>query len=40
MPADVRKRTWLVHLGNGYEKFNPEKDGFAGFVQQDQEFQV
>jgi ribonuclease BN (tRNA processing enzyme) len=40
MPADVRKRTWLVHLGNGYEKFNPAKDGFAGFVQQDQEFQV
>lgn len=40
LPADVRKRTWLVHLGNGYEKFDPEKDGFAGFVQQDQEFQV
>lgn len=40
LPPDVRKKTWLVHLGNGYEKFDPEKDGFAGFVQQDQEFEV
>lgn len=40
MPADVRKKTWLVHLGNGYENFNPENDGFAGFVKQDQEFSV
>lgn len=40
MPPDVRKKTWLVHLGNGYEKFSPEKDGFAGFVKQDQEFTI
>lgn len=40
MPAHARKKTWLVHLGNGYEKFSPEKDGFAGFVRQDQEFQA
>ncbi len=40
MPPAVRKKTWLVHLGNGYEKFSPEKDGFAGFVKQDQEFRV
>ncbi len=40
MPPAVRKKTWLVHLGNGYEKFSPEKDGFAGFIRQDQEFHV
>lgn len=40
MPADIRRKTWLVHLGNGYEKVNPKEDGFAGFVQQDQEFVV
>ncbi len=40
MPPAIRKKTWLVHLGNGYEKFSPEKDGFAGFVKQDQEFRV
>lgn len=40
MPPDARKKTWLVHLGNGYEKFNPEKDGFAGFVKPGQEFSV
>jgi len=40
MPATVRAKTWLVHLGNGYENFSPEKDGFAGFIKQDQEFQL
>jgi phosphoribosyl 1,2-cyclic phosphodiesterase len=40
MPAAAKKKTWLVHLGNGHEKFSPEKDGFAGYVEQDQEFLV
>lgn len=40
LPADVRAKTWLVHLGNGYDKVSPEKDGFAGFVQQHQEFDI
>jgi hypothetical protein len=40
LPDDVRARTWLVHLGNGYEKFTPRQDGFAGTVRQGQVFEV
>lgn len=40
LPGDVRAKTWLVHLGNGYDKVNPKKDGFAGLVRQGQEFEV
>ena len=40
LPADVRAKTWLVHLGNGYDKVNAGMDGFAGIVKQGQEFEV
>lgn len=32
LPPEVRSKMHLVHLGNGYEKVHPKKDGFAGFV--------
>jgi ribonuclease BN (tRNA processing enzyme) len=40
LPDNVRAKTWLVHLGNGYDKVSPGKDGFAGLVKQGQVFEI
>jgi ribonuclease BN (tRNA processing enzyme) len=40
LPPDVRARTWLVHLGRGYENVSSEKDGFAGTVKMGQVFTI
>lgn len=40
LPDEVRSRTWLVHLGNGYDKVDAQKDGFAGLVKRGQVFEV
>ncbi len=40
LAPEVRAKTWLVHLGNGYEKIAAERDGFAGFVKTGQVFEV
>ncbi len=40
LPDNVRARTWLVHLGNGYDKVNSKQDGFAGLVKEGQVFEV
>jgi glyoxylase-like metal-dependent hydrolase (beta-lactamase superfamily II) len=32
LPAEVRAKTHLVHLGMGYDRLDPKADGFAGFV--------
>ncbi|MBI2421460.1 MAG: MBL fold metallo-hydrolase [Candidatus Hydrogenedentes bacterium] len=32
LPDQVREKTHLVHLGEGYEQRKPLQDGFAGFV--------
>ena len=33
LPAGMKKKTYLCHYGDNYEKFNPVADGFAGFAQ-------
>jgi len=40
LPADARARTWLVHLGNGWDRVAAKEDGFAGLVQTGQVFEV
>lgn len=40
LPPHVKKRTHLVHLDTGYEEYQPERDGFAGFVMPGQEFAI
>lgn len=40
LPPDVKKKTYLVHLGDGYERFNPFEHGFAGIVRPDQTFEI
>ena len=32
LPLDVRAKTYLVHLGGGWDKKDAKADGFAGFV--------
>lgn len=34
LPEDLKKRIFLCHYGDNYVKFDPVKDGFAGFAQQ------
>ncbi len=38
LPAEVKAKTHLVHLGGGWEKKNPQADGFAGFVKPGDKF--
>lgn len=40
LPPEVRPRTHLVHLWGGYEKKNPQADGFAGFVMPGDRFEI
>ena len=40
LPEAVKAKTYLVHLSQGYEQFEPERDGFAGFVEPGQRFEV
>jgi|GEM_PF-6655178 len=37
---DYKRKTYLVHLGGGWEKIDPKKDGFAGFVMPGDEFEI
>jgi ribonuclease BN (tRNA processing enzyme) len=32
LPLETKAKTYLVHLGGGWNKKSPQKDGFAGFV--------
>jgi hypothetical protein len=32
MSPELKAKTYLVHLGGGFEKKNPVRDGFAGFA--------
>ncbi len=34
LPMSMKKRMYLCHYGDAYQKFNPEADGFIGFVKQ------
>ena len=34
LPPEIRKKIFLVHYGDNYKNFHPEKDGFIGFCQQ------
>ncbi len=34
LPLEIRKKMYLCHYGDNYEKFSPENDGFAGFAKQ------
>ena len=40
LPADVKAKTHLLHLGIGHEQYEPQRDGFAGFVMPGQEFHI
>jgi len=40
LPLEVRKKTYLTHLGHGYAQRDPARDGFAGYVLPDMKFQV
>lgn len=40
LPPEVKAKTWLVHLGFGYEKVDPVADGFCGYVQAGQTFEI
>ncbi|MFA6855627.1 MAG: MBL fold metallo-hydrolase [Treponema sp.] len=33
LPADIKRRMYLCHYGDNYERFDAIKDGFAGFTQ-------
>jgi ribonuclease BN (tRNA processing enzyme) len=37
---EVKAKTYLVHLGGGYDKKDPKADGFAGFVMPRDRFMV
>jgi hypothetical protein len=39
-PAEVRAKTYLVHLGGGWDKKDPKADGFAGFVKPGDRFEI
>ncbi|MEK6914221.1 MAG: MBL fold metallo-hydrolase [Nanoarchaeota archaeon] len=39
LPKEVKEKTYLVHLGNGWDKKDVKKDGFAGFVMPGQIFE-
>ncbi|MDO8556091.1 MAG: MBL fold metallo-hydrolase [Nanoarchaeota archaeon] len=39
LPAEIRRKLHLVHLGGGWEKKDPLADGFAGFVLPNQIFE-
>lgn len=34
LPLEIKKKIFLVHYGDNFESFEPEKDGFAGFAKQ------
>ncbi len=38
MTPELKRITWLMHYGRGFEKHNPAELGFAGFVQPGQTF--
>ncbi|MDD5331359.1 MAG: MBL fold metallo-hydrolase [Candidatus Nanoarchaeia archaeon] len=40
LSPDVKAKTYLVHLGGGWEQKNPKADGFAGFVMPKQRFDL
>jgi len=40
LPAEVRSRTHLVHLGGGWDKKDATADGFAGFVRPGDKFEL
>lgn len=40
LPAEVKRKTWLVHLGFGYDRVDPVQDGFCGYVQCGQIFEI
>jgi len=33
LPEDLRKKMWLTHYGDSFDKFNPVQDGFRGFAE-------
>ncbi|MBI6545910.1 MAG: hypothetical protein HY692_03890 [Cyanobacteria bacterium NC_groundwater_1444_Ag_S-0.65um_54_12] len=39
IPPQLKKITYLMHYGRGYDRFNPEEMGFAGFVKPGQLFE-
>lgn len=34
LPSEIKERMFLVHYGDNWKKFNPEKTGFAGFTKE------
>ena len=40
LPDEVRAKIHLVHLGTGWEQYNPVEDGFAGFVMPGGKFEL
>ena len=34
LPSEVKAKMWLMHYGDNFDKFDPKKDGFKGFVKQ------
>ena len=40
LPPEVKKKTHLVHLAAGHEKYNAQADGFAEFVVPGQTFEI
>ncbi len=40
LPPEVKQKVHLVHLATGYEKFDAQADGFAGFVEPGQSFEI
>lgn len=40
LSQEMKAKTWLVHLGGGFEKIDPVADGFAGFVMPGQSFEL
>lgn len=40
LAPEVKAKTHLVHLTDGYQKHDPKEDGFAGYVLPDQIFEV
>ena len=40
LPVEVRAKTYLVHLGSGWDKKDPKADGFAGFVRPGDKFEI
>lgn len=40
LPPEVKAKMWLMHYGDNFDKFDPKKDGFKGFIEQQKPYDL